>query len=169
MKRKENFRIGRKNLTVVVLAFVLVISAMLTGCSSAAETTPATKEEVVVDNVEEKTTEEAAQAETVVEEATVEEVVESTEEVAGPQSVAQWAKTFDTEEPQLTIWNDITKEGIILQNEQKYLLKEGDLLVVCTKEKENGIRIQSDITFEDFTSIASDRYIKLIRNQSKLV
>ena len=170
MRKKGYLRIGRKNLVVVLLVFVLVISSMLTACgSSAAETTPATKEEVVVDNVEEKTTEEAAQAETVVEEATVEEVVESTEEVAGPQSVAQWAKTFDTEEPQLTIWNDITKEGIILQNEQKYLLKEGDLLVVCTKEKENGIRIQSDITFEDFTSIASDRYIKLIRNQSKLV
>ena len=169
MRKKGYLRIGRKNLVVVLLAFVLVISSMLTACgSSAAETTPATKEEVVVDKVEEKTAEEVAQAETV-EEATVEEVVESTEEVAGPQSVAQWAKTFDTEEPQLTIWNDITKEGIILQNDQKYLLKEGDLLVVCTKEKENGIRIQSDITFEDFTSIASDRYIKLIRNQSKLV
>ena len=98
---------------------MLVISSLLTACgSSAAETTPATKEEVVVDKVEEKTTEEVAQAETVVE-ATVEEVIESTEEVETFQSVGAWAKSIDRAEPKMTIWNEITKEGIILENEQK--------------------------------------------------
>ena len=130
MKRKENFRIGRKNLTVVVLAFVLVISAMLAGCgSSAIETTPEAKEEVAVDKVEEKTAEEAAQAETVVEEA------ESTKEVAGPQSVFEWSAFINASEPILTIWNDVSKEGKIIENEQKCILKEGDLLVVCMQEK----------------------------------
>ena len=150
MKRKENFRIGRKNLTVVVLAFVLVISAMLTACgSSAIETTPEAKEEVVVDKVEEKTAEEVEQAET------VEEVVESTEEVAGPQSVAQWAKTFDTEEPQLTIWNDITKEGTIVENGQRCILKDGDVLVVCMQETESNMEYLSPVKCESY---GSERY-----------
>lgn len=154
MKRKGNLSSKRRNLAVLLVAFVLVISSVLTACgTSTATTTPETKQEVAAVDKEEVQVE--------VEETTQEEVVqETTEDVQGPQTVSQWAKTFDAEEPQLTIWNDITKEGIILENEQKYSLKEGDLLVVCTKEKENGIRIQSDITFEDFTSIASDRYIK---------
>ncbi len=146
MKRKENFRIGRKNLTVVVLAFVLVISAMLTACgSSAAETTPATKEEVVVDNVEEKTTEEVAQTETV-------EEVESTEEVAGPQSVFEWSAFINASEPILTIWNDVSKEGKIIENEQKCILKEGDLLVVCMQEKESNIQFLSPVKCESYGS-----------------
>ena len=161
MKRKENFRIGRKNLTVVVLAFVLVISAMLTACgSSAAETTPATKEEVVVDKVEEKTAEEAAQAETV-----VEEVVESTEEVETFESAGAWAQSIDRAEPKMTIWNEITKEGIILENEQKYSLKEGDQLVICTKEKNSGLSIHSDLSLSEFESRSSTSYTQFIFNK----
>ena len=165
MKKKENLSLGRKNLVVVLLAFVLVISSMLTACgSSASQTTPATKEEVVVDKVEEKTTEEVAQAETVVE-TTVEEVVESTEEVETFESAGAWAQSVDRAEPKMTIWNEITKEGIILENEQKYSLKEGDQLIICTKEEKSALSIHSDLSKSEYKVRSSSSYTQFIFNK----
>ena len=160
MRKKGYLRIGRKNLVVVLLAFVLVISSMLTACgSSATETTSGAKEEVAVDKVEEKTAEEAAQAET------VEEVVESTEEVAGPQSAKEWAQSIDRAEPKMTIWNEITKEGIVLENGQKYSLKEGDQLVICTKEEESGLSIHSALPKSEYKVRSSTNYTQFIFNK----
>ena len=160
MKEKGKLRIGRKNLTVALVTLVLVIGAILVGCgSSAADTTPITKEEVV-DSVGEKTAEEAVQAETV-----VEEVAESTEEVETFQSAGAWAQSVDRAEPKMTIWNEITKEGIILENEQKYSLQEGDLLVICTKEKNSGIEINSQISKSEFKSRSSSSYTQFIFNK----
>lgn len=164
MKSKENLSLRRKNLVVVVLAFVLVISSLLTACgSSAAETTPATKEEVV-DKVEEKTAEEVVLAETVVE-TTVEEVVEITEEVATFQSAGVWSQSVDRTEPKMTIWNEITKEGIILENEQKYSLKEGDQLVICTKEEGSGLSIHSALPKSEYKVRSSSSYTQFIFNE----
>ena len=128
MKRKENLSLKRKNLVVLLVTLVLVISSLLTACgSSAAETTPATKEEVVDDKVEEKTAEEVAQTETVVEEPETVIVVEpETYETA-----LDWAIAVNATIPELTIWNSLTKQGIVLENSQKYLVKEGDILVLC--------------------------------------
>lgn len=159
MKEKGKLRIGRKNLTVALVTLVLVIGAILVGCgSSAADTMPITKEEVV-DSVGEKTAEEAVQAET------VEEVVESTEEVKTFQSAGEWAHSVDRAEPKMTIWNEITKEGIILENEQKYSLQEGDLLVICTKEKNSGIEINSEISKSEFKSRSSSSYTQFMFNK----
>lgn len=151
MTRKENLSLKRRNLVVVLLTFVLVISSMHTACgTSTATTTPETKQEVaVVDKETVQAEVEETKQEEVVQE-TTEDVAQSTEEVQGPQTVSQWAKTFDAEEPQLTIWNDITKEGIVLENGQKCVLKEGDLLVICIKEEETNMQYLSPVKCESY-------------------
>ena len=159
MKKKGYLRIGQKNLVVVLITLVLVISSLITACgSSTTETTSGVTEEVA-DKVEEKTVEEVTQVETVVEE------VESTKEVETFQSVKEWAKSVERTEPKMTIWNEGTKEGIILDNEQKYVLKEGDLLVFCTKEMNSGMSIHADLSLEDFKSSGSDNYVKFKFNK----
>ena len=156
MKRKENLSLKRRNLVVVLLAFVLVISSMLTACgTSTATTTPETKQEVAVVDKEVVQTE--------VEETKPEEVVqETTEEVQSPQRLDEWVQTVDSTKPKMAIWNDMTKEGIILEEEQKYVLKEGDVLVICTEEEGSGLDIHSSISFEDFKCLISEKYITFV-------
>ena len=133
MKKKENLSLGRKNLVVVVLAFVLVISAMLIGCSSAKmeemeERPTATVQEE--SNVEEIAVEVETESVTEIETEPVTEKVEETE-VATYEKAITWAKKVKEEEPKLTIWNSLTKQGLVLENAQKYFVKEGDVLVLC--------------------------------------
>ncbi len=52
-------------------------------------------------------------------------------EVKTYETVDDWVKTVDKTEPKLTIWNSISKQGIILENEQNYVVKEGDQIVLC--------------------------------------
>ena len=167
MKRKGNLSLKRKNLVVVLLAFVLVISSILTACgTSTATTTSESKEEVAtIDKVEEAQTEvdETTQEETVQE--TVPEVEQNTQDAAVFQSAGAWAQSVERNEPKMTIWNEITKEGIILENEQKYSLREGDLLVICTKEKNSGIEINSDISLSEFKSRTSSNYTQFMFNK----
>ena len=162
MKRKENLILKRRNLVVVLLVFVLVISSMLTACgTSTATNTPEAKQEVAA--VDKETVQ--PEVEETTQMATVEEVVESTEEVETFQSAGEWAQSVERTEPKMTIWNEITKEGIILENEQKYSLKEGDLLVICTKEKNSGIEINSDISLSEFKSRSSSSYTQFMFNK----
>lgn len=152
MKKNGYLKLERKKLIVALATFGLVISAMLVGCgSSTADTTPITKEEVV-DSVEEKTDEEAVQAETV-------------EEVETFQSAKEWAQSVDTTEPKMTIWNDTHKEGIILEDGQKYVLRQDDTLLFCTKEKQSGISLDADIAGEDFELRTTDKYVKIQLNK----
>lgn len=160
MNKKRNTSSKQKNV-VLLFAMMLVISLLFTACgSSAAETNSATIEEVAVDKSEEKITDEVAQGETVTE-ATV---VESIEEVAGPQSAKEWAQSVDTTTPKMTIWNDILKEGIILEDGQKYVLRQDDTLLFCTKEKKSGISLDADIAGEDFEFRTTDKYVKIQLN-----
>ena len=127
MKRKENLSLKRRNLVVVLLAYVLVISSMLTACgTSTATTAPETKQEVAAVDKEEVQSEVANKVET----ESVTEGVEETE-VATYEKAITWAKKVKEEEPKLTIWNSVTKHGLVLENAQKYLVKEGDILVLC--------------------------------------
>ena len=139
---------------------------MLTACgTSTAATTPETKQEVaVVDKEEVQAEVEETTKEEVVQE-TVEQVEQNTQEAEGFQTVGQWAQSVERTEPKMTIWNEITKEGIILENEQKYSLKEGDLLVICTKEKNSGIEINSDISLSEFKSRSSSSYTQFMFNK----
>lgn len=165
MKRKGNLSSKRRNLAVLLVAFVLVISSMLTACgTSTATTTPETKQEVaavekeeVQAEVEETTQEEVVQEDT--------EEVQSTEEVAGPQSAKEWAQSMDTAEPKMTIQNDTLKEGIILEDGQKYVVRQDDMLLFCTKEKESGLSIDADLSLEDFKCSTSDNYVKIKFNK----
>ena len=53
------------------------------------------------------------------------------------ETTLDWAETVEKEEPTLTVWNLTTKEGSLLQDEQEYTLKEGDIIVLCFDEKKD--------------------------------
>lgn len=167
MSRKRKLNLKEKN-AVLILAFVLVISSLLTACGSSAEKSAETKEEVAADKIEEATIEDGVQVENKVEETV--EAVESTENVETFQSAGAWAQSVDRTEPKMTIWNEITKEGLILENEQKYVLKEGDSLVICTKEEKSGLRIHSDLSASEaeYKSISSSSFTRFIFNKEIL-
>lgn len=159
MKKKENLSLGRKNLVVLLVTLVLVISSILTGCGiSTATTTPETKQEVAAVDKEtvQAEVEETKQEEAVQE--TTEDIAQSTEEVQGPQSLSEWAQTVDVTEPKLTVWNDDIKEGIILENGQKHILRAGDILVLCINEKESGLVIDTPISSKDFEAYGTSNY-----------
>lgn len=141
MKRKENLILKRRNLVVVLLVFGLVISSMLTACgTSTATTTPDTKQEIVAVDKEEVAQAEVGETkQDVAVQETTEEVVQSTEKVVGPQSLGEWVKSVDATEPKLTIWNDTTKEGMVLENGQKYALKKEEQLVFCHEGEKSNI------------------------------
>lgn len=163
MKEKGKLRIVQKNFTVALVTMVLVISAMLAGCGSSTATNTSETKQNVTDDAKE--TVQADVEETIQEEAK-EEVVESTEEVETFQSAGEWAHSVDRAEPKMTIWNEITKEGIILENEQKYVLKEGDLLVICTKEEGSGLSIHSALAKSEYKVRSSSGYTQFIFNEA---
>lgn len=100
---------------------------------------------------------EAEKVETFIE-SEVEEEETAIEEVSGPQSVGEWALSVDTKEPKLTIWNDISKKGTVLENGQTVILKEGDLLTVCMSEEESNLEINSSIKSDEFRSYGTSYY-----------
>ena len=143
-----------KKRNIFVLACIITMSFGLYACagnnsdkevsSVTVETEPAKTE---ADDVEDSTTLESVQEETT-----------ENEEVTGPQNVAEWSLLLDRTVPKLTIWNDISKEGTILENGQKVVLKDGDLLVVCMNEEESYIEINSPIKSNEFRSYGTANY-----------
>ena len=117
----------KKRLLIALVVFIFT----LTACGSATEAAIVeTKEEIVVEKVEETVAKEVAKEE-VVEETVVEEESETVIEVETYETALAWAKAVKEETPKLTIWNALTKQGTVLENGQKYLVKEGDNLVLC--------------------------------------
>ncbi len=53
------------------------------------------------------------------------------------QTMLNWAKSVNRNEPTLTVWNCNTKEGILLEDKQEYTLKEGDSIVLCFNEEKD--------------------------------
>ena len=132
----------KRNMFVVIWAFIISLNF----CACANENKEIESESVeIVERVAENANElqEQGVAETVLEKESVEAVQEgeSGENLSGPQSVGEWAASLDTTKPKFTIWNDITKEGTLLENGQIVTLKEGDMLTVCMKKEYDGIRI----------------------------
>lgn len=115
------------------------------------------QEIVAVDKEVIQTEVEETKQEVVVQE-TTEEVVQSEEEVESPQSLGEWVKSVNATEPKLTIWNDMTKEGIILENGQKHILRAEDTLVVCMNEEESGLVIDTPMSSKDFSSYGTSYY-----------
>lgn len=144
-----------KNRNIFVLAGIIAMSFGLYACagnnsdkevSSVAVETESAK--TGADDVEDSTSVESVQ----------EETTENEEEVMGPQNVAEWSLLLDRTVPKLTIWNDISKEGTILENGQKVVLKDGDLLAVCMNEEESYIEINSPIKSNEFRSYGTANY-----------
>lgn len=116
---------------IALLVSVAVAVSLFAGCGKntvpEVSDTGAVTEESAGEEVEAETEEQ--------EEETDEQVAEEVEKVAeGPQTVGQWSMSLDTTEPKLTIWNDVTKEGTIIENEKEYSIDENCMLVICTKE-----------------------------------
>ena len=126
--KKTTKNIKRRN-NLILLA---VLSLLLAGCSSAK--TEEGKEEAATVQVETNEKEVVAEVETeCVAEIETESVTENVEEteVATYETAMDWAIAVNGTIPELTIWNSLTKQGIVLENAQKYLVKEGDMLVLC--------------------------------------
>lgn len=128
----------------ILLISVILSMCLLGGCGKEAETVEpeAITTETVVEE-EPAVEEETAQ---VAEKPSVEKetVVEEPEEVV-PQNVGEWSISLDRTEPKLTIWNDTTKEGTVLENGNEYAVKEGDQLVICYDGEETNFEIWSSI------------------------
>lgn len=143
--------------TNLIVTLVMVIAMLtLVGCESSANVSkePAqaeTKQEVT----EETTTLVEAEEETVakveeeVSDVTTEEPVVEVESTPEPEvetyeTVFDWAMVEDASIPKLGIWNEITKQVYLLENEGKYVVKEGDRLVLFASYKEK-MSVLSDI------------------------
>ena len=140
MKRTENFRIGRKNLVVVLATLVLVISSLITACgSSTTETISGVTEEVATVDKEAVQTEVAAEVETEnVTEIETEPVTEKVEETEVTQTIElsgeAWVSTLEYEEPKLVVWNDETGTKEVIEQGGKYVMQEGDTIgIYCPK------------------------------------
>ena len=112
----------KKDRRYIIVATCIIALTLFAGCSSAK-----------TEEVKEKPTA-TVQEENNTEEATVEvgtEAVTQNVEAATYEKAITWAKKVKEEEPKLTIWNSITKQGLVLENAKKYIVKEGDVLVLC--------------------------------------
>ncbi len=145
---------------VIGMILCLLTCFVLAACASenAVSESEAVAEQISTEVVEEETVASESEMETVVEE-TVSEVP------TGPQSVAEWARSMDTSVPKLTVWNDITKEGRLIADEEIIILKDGDMIVICTKEKESGLSFDTDLLLEDIESRISDKYVRFKFNK----
>lgn len=146
------------------LYFIIAVLVLCLGLTACAE-----EEEGVSDVVSVETEVEASGVETSVDLNDCKNVGEenSVEEIFGPQNVKEWAKSIDTTEPQMTIWNSTFKEGIILENGQNYELRQDDQLVFCIKEKHSNISMYTkpNLSSEDFEFRSNDNYVRIQLNK----
>lgn len=142
--------------TIVVVVMITMLMVCLCGCGAQAEVTQiedSSEENSTLERVEEQTESESVAEDNTIEEQSLENVPE------GPQTVGQWAKSLDLTEPKLTIWNDTTKEGIVLENGKEYVVKEGDQLVVCCNNRlETQMTIYSNIIESDLATESYEKF-----------
>ena len=164
MTRKENLSLKRRNLVVVLLAFVLVISSMLAGCSSAKTEEgkdAATTVQAEISEVEQEIFTETAVANTdITEEAIVENVQYETPEA--------WVESLQLEEPSIVIWNSHTMENTVLQENQEYQLKENDHILLTLGGRMNSFNCNPmDVfkSFEPFEQLYLDISLDIVGKQ----
>ncbi len=140
-----------RNFILILLTIAAI--AMMTGCGTDKDNERLTNDQTVEQEVVEPSSEEAE--ETVVEETTENVAIEEqpSEEVQeGPQTIGQWSKSLDRAEPKLTIWNNETKEGTVLENGDEYVIKDGDQLILCYEGEETYFTMKSPILTSEISS-----------------
>lgn len=153
-KSENIMKCGKANrgFALVLIAVLTIATMCMGGCNSGTNddevTVSSETEEADVTNV----TEEPVESEHIDQEPAVNET-EVTDEVTGPQDVYEWAESLNTAENRVTIWNNITNEGTLLENGQEYIIREGDVLVLNNEYK--SIITPLEVTGIDYNSTCS--------------
>lgn len=130
-KSENIMKYGKANrgFALVLIAVLIIATMCMGGCNSGTNddevTVSSETEEADVTNI----AEEPVESEPIDQEPAVNEP-EVTDEATGPQNVVEWVESLNAAENRVTIWNNITNEGTLLENGQEYVIREGDVLVL---------------------------------------
>lgn len=140
-KRKEA-KFSKNMARLICVAVMILTMGMMVGCGKGEESesdNTASETSEAIEEVEEENASEAVENAETLEPTETGETIEETEEQdtpAGsdaPQNIEEWVATLDPEENKVTIWNEVTNEGTLLEEGGRYVIKEGDLLVLINE------------------------------------
>lgn len=164
MNKKGNIGSLIRNGRVAFITMIVLTLSMVTGCGENKNTAPTpptttvTKEDTTPEVVEST---ESTPVETV---EPTETVLETDEVIQPPQTPEEWAKSIDTEDFLVAIWNDSTKEAIIVEDGQKYSSKDVSSIIV--KHPSEYSPMVNDIC-DTFSAYAEDYVIFDINDKTK--
>lgn len=150
---------NRKLITAVIVAGIIVIVAitaavMLLGRSPKEEQVQQSNSVQADTSVETNAKEETSVEKTIQEEVAAEEVQQ--QEVK--QTLDEWVNSLEISEIKYCLWNETTSEGIVLENNQDYEMKEGDVILIYKPEGE-GIETMTTPENSELNGVdVNDRY-----------
>lgn len=138
-KRKEA-KFSKNMARLICVAVMILTMGMMAGCGKGEESesdNTASETSEAIEEVEEENASEAVENAETLEPTETGETIEETEEQDtpaesdAPQNIEEWVNTVVSDEVIICIWDDTTKEGAILENNQEYIVERGEQLVIC--------------------------------------
>lgn len=137
---------------IVIIAIIVAVS--LSGRFSKEEQVQQSNSVQADTSAETDAKEEIAVEETIQEDVATEEVQQ--QEVK--QTLDEWVNSLDISEIKYCLWNETTSEGIVLENNQDYEMKEGDVILIYKPEGE-GIETMTTPENSELDGVdVNDRY-----------